>query len=108
MRHSSEGGYRKHSASWSTRPGEEGLPNLVGSPKNPFREAYQGRWAELPAIQKSCVLIALVFWLIFIGSIIYESSHLSSWAGLLGIVAWSVGVAAILAGFYAILRWKIR
>jgi hypothetical protein len=44
-----------------------GPPNLLGFPvKDPLRETYQGRWKELPVIQKVGVIVVLGFWCVFI------------------------------------------
>jgi hypothetical protein len=69
-------------------------PNPLDFPiKDPLVETYEGRWAQLPPIQKVGMIVVLGFWCLFIGALVFSAgrAHYLNW--LLPILA----VATILA-----------
>ena len=82
-------------------------PNLLDfPPRNVWREVYQGRWRELPNVQKIEFVIELAFCLMFIGRLTYfdyvRNGNLIAFALDFG----TVGIA--LGGFFWLLRRNVR
>jgi len=88
------------------------LPDLFGSPKDPLREVYRGRWNELPPVQKIGVVVVILFCITFGGSfVVYPLVHalyIREWSSFLRLAAWTGGISALLATFYWALVQKIR
>ena len=75
-------------------------------PKNVWREVYRGRWAELRGIQKAEFIVEVVFFLIFIGSFVYNS-YLHA-GNVLGLIL-SFGVVwLVLGAFFLLLTRLVR
>jgi hypothetical protein len=81
-------------------------PNLFDFvPKNVWREVYRGRWAELRAIQKAEFIVELVFFVLFIGSMIRISYHEGN---VLSLVLEFGVVWLVLGGFFYALSRYVR
>jgi hypothetical protein len=51
-------------------------PNPLDFPaKDPLRETYEGRWSQLPLVQKAGVIIMLGFWCVFIGVLVWNGGQ---------------------------------
>jgi uncharacterized ion transporter superfamily protein YfcC len=86
------------------RPASE--PNLFDFvPKNVWREVYRGRWSELRAIQKAEFGVEVVFFVLFIGSII-RISHREG--NVLSLVVGFGLVWVVLGGFFYVLSRYVR
>jgi hypothetical protein len=68
-------------------------PNPLDFPvKDPLREAYQGRWKQLPTIQKIGLITVLGIWVALAATVVLAAARARSLGSLLPILA----VAAVL------------
>jgi hypothetical protein len=82
-----------------------GEPNLLDFPvKDPLRETYQGRWKELPVIQKLGVIVVLGFCCVFIGVLVWDNGTVQ----YLNTILLFAVVITILGAFFLLLRRYIR
>jgi hypothetical protein len=80
-------------------------PNLLDLPiKDPLREAYQGRWKQLPVIQKLGVIVMLGFWCVFIAVLVWDNGTVQ----YLNTILLFAVVITILGAFFLLLRRHIR
>jgi len=64
------------------RNSSSGPPNPLDFPiKDPLRETYEGRWAQLPPIQKVGITVVLGFWCLFIATLVFSEgrAHYLNW-----------------------------
>ena len=86
-------------------PQSDELPNLLDFPvKDPLREAYQGRWQQIPVVQKVGVIVMLGFWCVFIGGLVWNNGKVQ----YLGTILLFAVVITILGAFFLLLRRNIR
>jgi len=43
--------------------------------KDPLRETYEGRWAQLPPLQKVGLIVVLGFWCLFIATLVFSGGR---------------------------------
>lgn len=80
-------------------------PNLLDLPiKDALRETYQGRWKELPVIQKLGVVVVLGFCCVFIAVLVWDNGTVQ----YLNTILLFAVVIAILGAFFLLLRRHIR
>jgi hypothetical protein len=85
---------------------EEGeSPNPLDFPvKDPLREAYEGRWQQLPAIQKVGVIAMFGFWCVLIVVLAWDNGKVQ----YLNTALVFGTVITILGAFFLLLRKHIR
>ncbi len=74
-------------------------PNPLDFPvKDPLREAYEGRWSQLPPIQKVGLTVVLGFWCLFIAVLVLSEgrAHYLNWLLPILAVATIIGVVLFL------------
>jgi len=72
-----------------------GPPNPLDFPrKDPLRETYEGRWRQLPPIQKVGVAVVLGFWCLFIVAVVLSDGkgHYLNWLLPISVVSAIFGV----------------
>lgn len=74
-------------------------------PKNVWREVYRGGWTELRVVQKAEFIVEVVFFVLFIGSMVRISYHAGNVLSLF--VAFGI-VWLVLSGFFYVLSRYIR
>ena len=80
-------------------------PNLLDFPvKDPLRETYQGRWKELPVIQKVGVIVVLGFCCVFIAVLVWDNGTVQ----YLNTTLVFAVVITILGVFFLVLKRYIR
>jgi hypothetical protein len=81
-------------------------PNLFDYvPKNVWREIYLGHWGQLTLVQKAEFFVEVVFFVLFIGSLVYHSFH----SGNLLSLSVSFGLVwLVLGGFFWLLARYVR
>jgi len=80
-------------------------PNPLDFPvKDPLREAYQGRWKQLPSIHKIGLVVVLGFFVAFIAFVVLAAAKTRSLGSLLPVVI----VATFLGLLLLVLRWRAR
>jgi uncharacterized RDD family membrane protein YckC len=80
-------------------------PNLLDFPvKDPLRETYQGRWKELPVIQKVGVIVMLGLWCVFIAVLVWDNGKVQ----YLNTILLFTVVITILGTFFLLLKRYIR
>ena len=85
--------------------GDEQGPQLLGvARKNVWREVYQGRWTELPRVQKAEFIVEVVFCLLFCGGFLY----LGFLQNVLGFLLVFASIGTVLALFFFLLTRSIR
>ena len=75
-------------------------PNPLEFPiKDPVVETYEGRWKQLPAVQKAGVIVVLGFWCFFIATLSLSEgrAHYLNW--LMPIFATSIIIGLLLWAF---------
>jgi hypothetical protein len=72
--------------------------------KDPLREAYQGRWKQLPPMHKIGLIVVLGFFVAFIATVVFAAGRAQSLGSLLPVVA----VATVLGLLLLVLRRKTR
>ena len=80
-------------------------PNPLDFPvKDPLREAYLGRWKQLPPIHKIGLIVVLGFWVAFIATVVLAAGKAHSLGSLLPVLV----VATVLGLLLLVLRRKAR
>jgi hypothetical protein len=80
-------------------------PNPLDFPfKDPLRETYQGRWQQLPLIQKVGVIVMLGFWCLFIPLLVWDGGKVQ----YLNTILLFAVVTTILGAFFLLLRRHTR
>jgi uncharacterized RDD family membrane protein YckC len=80
-------------------------PNPLDFPiKDPLRETYEGRWQQLPVIQKVGVIVALGSWCLFIAVLVWDDGKVQ----YLNTILVFATVTTILGAFFLLLRRHIR
>lgn len=93
------------SAYKAPRQGDTEPPNPLSFPaKDPLREVYQGRWKQLPRIQKLGLIVLLSLLVAFASTIIFAAGRAGSLGSLIPVVV----VAAILGLLLLVLRKKAQ
>ncbi len=86
------------------QPGSE-PPNRFDFPaKDPLREVYQGRWKQLPGVQKMGLTVMLSILVAFIAAVIFAAGRTRSLGSLIPVVV----LAAILGLLLLVFRRKAR
>jgi hypothetical protein len=81
------------------------LPSPLDFPvKDPLREVYQGRWKQLPPMQKIGLIVVLGFFVAFIATVVFAAGRARSLGSLLPVLA----VATVLGLLLLLLRRKAR
>jgi uncharacterized RDD family membrane protein YckC len=77
-------------------------PNPLDVPvKDPLRETYEGRWKQLPPIQKVGMIVVLGLWVAFIATVVFAAAKAQSLRSLL-----PVPVVASIFGLLLLVRRK--
>jgi len=80
-------------------------PNLLDFPvRDPLRETYQGRWKQLPVIQKLGVIVTLGFCCVFIAVLVWDNGTVH----YLNTILLFAIVITILGAFFLVLTRYIR
>ena len=80
-------------------------PNPLDFPaKDPLREAYQGRWKQLPRIHKIGLIVVLGVWVAFFATVVFAAGMAHSLRSLLPVLV----VATVLGLLLLVLRRKER
>jgi hypothetical protein len=80
-------------------------PNPLDFPlKDPLREAYQGRWKQLPPIHKVGLIVVLGVWVAFVATVALAAGRAHSLGSLLPVLV----VAAVIGLVLLVLRRKAR
>ena len=100
--------YRKGHAGF--RPPASGDPPvLAAGSRDPFREIYQGRWKQLPALHKfGVVLVLLLMSPLVAASVVWPFLHVDAWSRLIEIAIPVAGFLVCLLAIRAVLLWVIR
>jgi hypothetical protein len=85
-------------------PGGEPLNPSDFPVKDPLRETYEGRWQQLPVVQKIGVTVTPGFWCLFIAVLVLSNGKAQY---LNTIFAFAI-VIALLVAFFLLLRRYIR
>jgi len=80
------------------RNSSSGPPNPLDFPiKDPLLETYEGRWAQLPPIQKVGLTVVLGFWCLFIATLVFSEgrAHYLNWLLPILVVATILGLLLV-------------
>jgi flagellar biosynthesis/type III secretory pathway M-ring protein FliF/YscJ len=72
--------------------------------KDPLRETYEGRWKQLPRIQKIGLIVVLGIWVAFIAMLVLAARNSHSLGSLLPVLL----VASILGVLLLVRRRKVH
>ncbi len=87
------------------RPQSGEPPNPLDFPvKDPLKETYEGRWQQLPVIQKIGVIVFLGFWCVFITVLVWDNGKVQ----YLNTALVFAIVTTILGAFFLLLKRHIR
>jgi uncharacterized membrane protein SirB2 len=72
-------------------------PNPLDFPrKDPFREAYLGRWKQLPSIQKVGLIVVLGVWVLLMATVVFAAQRARSLSSLLPVVVVTIVFSLLL------------
>lgn len=100
----------RHKANSTGRwPDAEAPPVLQADSKDPLREAFLGRWSNVPKLQKIGVIVCVFIWAVLIlAFLVLPMFGASDTSAILRTVAGIAAVTLLLTGFFDIVVWKVR